>query len=81
MKITLNSELEQLIQSQLETGKYKTVEQVIDEALRLLEINNRRELISQKTKNLFEKTQKIPGAQNITDSEIAAEIGLYRAGQ
>ena len=36
MNITLNPELEQLIQSQLKTGKYKTAEQVLGEALRLL---------------------------------------------
>ncbi|MGL6342393.1 MAG: ribbon-helix-helix domain-containing protein [Waterburya sp.] len=35
MNITLNPELEKLIQSQLKIGKYQTVEQVIDEALKL----------------------------------------------
>ncbi len=81
MKITLNLELEQLIQSQLETGKYKTVEQVVEEALRLLDVSNRRETISQKVKDLFEKTQRIPGVQEITDFEIAAEIEAYRMGK
>lgn len=52
-----------------------------DEAPRLLAINNRRKFISQKTKNLFDKTQKISEVRNITESEIAAEIDLYRAGQ
>ena len=78
MNITLNPELEQLIQSQLKTGKYKTAEQVLGEALRLLETSNRREAISQKVKDLFEKTQGIPGVQEITDLEIASEIKAYR---
>ncbi|MDJ0789950.1 MAG: type II toxin-antitoxin system ParD family antitoxin [Myxococcota bacterium] len=81
MNITLNPELEQLIQSQLKTGKYKTAEQVLGEALRLLEESNRREAISQKVKDLFEKTQKIPGVQEITESEIATEISAYRTGE
>lgn len=81
MNITLNPELEQLIQSQLKTGKYKTAEQVLGEALRLLEESNRREAISQKVKDLFEKTQKIPEVQEITESEIATEIKAYRAGE
>lgn len=74
MNIILNPELEKLIQSQLKTGKYKTAEQVLGEALRLLEASNRREAISQKVKDLFKKTQKIPGVQEITESEIATEI-------
>ena len=81
MNITLNPELEQLIQSQLKTGKYTTAEQVLGEALRLLEESNRREAISQKVKDLFEKTQKIPGVQEITESEIATEIKTYRTGE
>lgn len=81
MNITLNPELEQLIQSQLKTGKYTTAEQVLGEALRLLEESNRREAISQKVKDLFEKTQKIPGVQEITESEIATEISAYRTGE
>ncbi|MGL4883861.1 MAG: ribbon-helix-helix domain-containing protein, partial [Waterburya sp.] len=62
-KITLNSELEKLIQSQLKIGKYQTAEQVIDEALKLLEASDRREAISQKVKDLFKKTQAIPGVR------------------
>ncbi len=81
MNIILNPELEQLIQSQLKTGKYTTAEQVLGEALRLLEESNRREAISQKVKDLFEKTQKIPEVQEITESEIATEIKAYRAGE
>ena len=81
MNITLNPELENLIQSQLETGKYKTPEQVLSEALKLLEATNHREAISQKVKDLFEKTQKIPGVQEITEEEIAQEIKAYRKGE
>jgi antitoxin ParD1/3/4 len=78
VKITLNPELFQLIQSQLKTGKYQTAEQVLSEALQLLEASNRREAISQKVKDLFEKTQAIPWVHEITESEIATEISAYR---
>ena len=81
MNIILNPELENLIQAQLETGKYKTPEQVLSEALKLLEASNHREVISQKVKDLFEKTQKIPGVQEITEEEIAQEIKAYRKGE
>jgi antitoxin ParD1/3/4 len=81
MNITLTSELEQLIESQLETGKYQSAEQVIGEALRLLETSNRRQAISQKVKDLFDRTQAIPGVQDITEEEIAAEIEAYRRGE
>ena len=81
VNITLNSELEQLIQSQLKTGKYTTIEQVVSEALRLLEVSNRREAIGQKVKDLFEKTQEIPGVEEITETEIAGEIKAYRMGK
>ena len=37
MNITLSSEQEQFIQSQIATGKYTNIQQVIDSALRLLE--------------------------------------------
>jgi len=32
-------------------------------------------------KNLFDKTQAIPGVQEITEEEIAAEIDAYRRGE
>ncbi|TRU84140.1 MAG: type II toxin-antitoxin system ParD family antitoxin [Microcystis novacekii Mn_MB_F_20050700_S1] len=37
MNITLNSEQEQFIQSQIAKGKYLNIQQVIDSALKLLE--------------------------------------------
>lgn len=40
MNITLPLEREKFIQSQLATGKYKSAEQIIDEALKLLEQRN-----------------------------------------
>jgi antitoxin ParD1/3/4 len=81
MNIILNPELENLIQSQLKTGKYKTPEQVLGEALKLLEASNNREAISQKVKDLMKKTQQIPGVQEITEEEIAREISAYRKGE
>lgn len=47
----------------------------------MLEANNRRQAMSQKVKNLFDKTQAIPGVQEITEEEIAAEIDAYRRGE
>ncbi|HBL13052.1 MAG TPA: hypothetical protein DD379_16970 [Cyanobacteria bacterium UBA11162] len=41
MNISLQPDQEKFVQSQLATGKYKTVEQVITEALKLLEERNR----------------------------------------
>lgn len=78
MKVVLNTELEQLIQSQLDTGKYENVEAVLREALRLLSERNSRRIIARKVKDLFEKTQALPGVKEITEEEIAAEIAAYR---
>ncbi len=50
------------------------------EIIILAEENPRAE-ISQKVKKLFEKTQEIPGVQEITEEEIAAEIEAYRRGE
>ncbi|MEG4285591.1 type II toxin-antitoxin system ParD family antitoxin [Microcoleus sp. A006_D1] len=52
--MVLNHELEQLIQSQLDTGKYENVEAVLREALRILFERNSRRIIARKVKNLFE---------------------------
>ncbi|NJK67816.1 MAG: hypothetical protein HC941_15930 [Microcoleus sp. SU_5_3] len=81
MNVVLNPELEQLIQSQLDTGKYENVEAVLREALRLLFERNSRQLVASRVNNLFEKTQAIPGVKEITEEEIAAEIEAYRRGQ
>ncbi len=37
--------------------------------------------ISEKLRDLFDKTQAIPGVQDITEDEIAAEIEAYRRGE
>jgi antitoxin ParD1/3/4 len=81
MNVVLNSELEQLIQSQLDTGQYQNVEAVLKEALRLLSERNNRKLVANRVKNLFDKTQAIPGVKEITEDEIAAEIEAYRRGE
>ena len=81
MNVVLNPELEQLIQSQLDTGKYQNVEAVLREALKLLSEQNSRRIIARKVKNLFDKTQALPGVQEITEEEIAAEIEAYRRGE
>ena len=81
MNLVLKVEIEKLIESQLNSGKYKTVEEVMWDALRLLEERNRREAISQKVKDLFDRTQALPGVAEITEDEIAAEIDAYRRGE
>jgi hypothetical protein len=37
--------------------------------------------ISQKLKDLFNKTQSLPELQEITEAEIQAEIEAYRSGE
>ncbi|QYX33646.1 hypothetical protein [Sphaerospermopsis torques-reginae] len=43
--------------------------------------DNPQDTISNKLRNLFDKTQAIPGVEDITDEEIAAEIEAYRRGE
>ncbi len=78
MNVVLNPELEQLIQSELDTGKYENVEAVLREALRLLSERNSRRIVARKVNDLFDKTQVLPGVEEITEEEIAAEIAAYR---
>ncbi|BAZ84777.1 hypothetical protein [Dolichospermum compactum] len=37
--------------------------------------------ISNKLRNLFDKTQAISGVEEVTDEDIAAEIEAYRRGE
>lgn len=37
--------------------------------------------ISSKLRNLFDKTQAIPGVEEVTEEDIAAEIEAYRRGE
>ncbi|MEA5617897.1 hypothetical protein VB711_08605 [Cronbergia sp. UHCC 0137] len=43
--------------------------------------DNPQATISNKLRNLFDKTQAIPGVEEVTDEEIAAEIEAYRRGK
>ncbi|KYC40223.1 hypothetical protein WA1_27185 [Scytonema hofmannii PCC 7110] len=47
----------------------------------ILPEDNPRAEISKKLRDLFEKTQSLPGVQDITSAEIAAEIEAYRRGE
>lgn len=49
------------------------------EVIILAEDNKR--TISEELRDLFDKTQAIPGVQDITEDEIAAEIEAYRRGE
>jgi len=44
-------------------------------------IDPEREKLSQELRQLFDETQSIPGIQDITEEEIAAEIEAYRRGE
>ncbi len=63
MNITLQPEQEKFVQSQLTTGKYKTVDDIIAEALRLLEARNHQ------TQLLTEIHPVSPGSANRTTQE------------
>jgi antitoxin ParD1/3/4 len=78
MNITLNPELEQLINSQLATGNYNSIEDLLKDALLNLADKQNRQTLSQKVKELFDKTQSLAGVQDITEEDIAAEIEAYR---
>jgi antitoxin ParD1/3/4 len=78
MNITLNPELEQLINSQLATGNYNSIEDLLKDALLNLADKQNRQNLSQKVKELFDKTQSLAGVQDITEKDIAAEIEAYR---
>jgi antitoxin ParD1/3/4 len=73
MNITLTPEQERYIQLQLEEGKYNSVEQLISEALQLLEERNR----ALEEKRLEELRQKIASGTEqiargqVTDGEVA----------
>jgi hypothetical protein len=43
--------------------------------------DDKRKDLSQTFKKLFDETQAIPGIQDITEEEIAAEIEAYRRGE
>lgn len=47
----------------------------------ILAEDNERAILSQKVHALFDKTQALPGVQDITEEEIAAEIEAYRRGE
>lgn len=81
MNITLNPELEQLIQSQLTMGEYNTIEDLLKEALINLLERKKHQSLSKKVDNLFNQTQSLPNKQEITEEDIIAEIEAYRRGE
>jgi antitoxin ParD1/3/4 len=78
MKIDLKPEQEQFVRSQIEKGKYETVEQLISEALKLLE---ERQLISDESR-LEELRQKIAvGTEQIANGQITDGEEVFAALQ
>ncbi len=47
----------------------------------ILAEDNPKTEISQKLRKLFDKTQQIPGIQEITEKEITSEIEAYHRGE
>ena len=81
MNITLNSELEQLIQSQFELGEYATIDDLLKDALFSLLERKKSHQLSQKVNDLFNRTQSLPHLDKITEDDILAEIEAYRSGE
>lgn len=81
MNITLNPELEQLIQSQLTMGEYNTIEDLLKEALINLLERKKHQSLSKKVNNLFSQTQSLANEQEITEEDIITEIEAYRRGE
>jgi antitoxin ParD1/3/4 len=72
MKITLQPEQEKLLRSRLESGKYGSIEQIIDEALRLLAERDDRESdprVEELRRQIAIATEQIVKGQ-VTDGEI-----------
>ncbi|MCD8486181.1 MAG: type II toxin-antitoxin system ParD family antitoxin [Desertifilum sp.] len=72
MKIALTPEQEKYIQSQLEEGKYNSVEQLISEALQLLEERNRaseQKRLEELRLKIKSGTEQIARGQ-VTDGEV-----------
>lgn len=72
MKITLQPEQEQIIRSRIDSGKYGSIEQVIDEALRLLEERDNREndpRVEELRQKIAIATEQIARGQ-VTDGEV-----------
>lgn len=84
MNILLTTEQAKLIQQYLETGKYTTVAEVIDEALKLLEVSENKPRRGKKMLEVFEKTGflgSLPDADPHLSSNYKAivrtEMGLH----
>ena len=50
-------------------------------AVIILAEENPRAEMSQKLRELFDRTQALPGVEDITEEEITAEIEAYRRGE
>ncbi|MFB2837977.1 type II toxin-antitoxin system ParD family antitoxin [Floridanema evergladense] len=61
MNITIPPERENFIQSQLATGKYESAEQIVDEALKLLERRNEQaKLLAEIRQHQWQPLEEIP---------------------
>ncbi|MEH1895714.1 MAG: type II toxin-antitoxin system ParD family antitoxin [Nostoc sp.] len=67
MNITLKSEIEQFIQAQIASGRFASAEDVINEAVKLLQEKERR--IEELRKKIAVGTEQIAKGQ-VTDGEV-----------
>ncbi|MEH1797109.1 MULTISPECIES: type II toxin-antitoxin system ParD family antitoxin [unclassified Nostoc] len=67
MNITLKSEIEQFIQAQIASGRFASAEDVINEAVKLLQERERR--IEELRKKIAVGTEQIAKGQ-VTDGEV-----------
>ena len=81
MNITLNPELEQLIQSQIALGEYNSIDDLLKDALLSLLERKKLKNLSKKVNDLFNRTQSLPHLEEITEDDITAEIEAYRRGE
>lgn len=68
MNITLNPELEQLINAQLAMGEYNNIDDLLKDALLTLAEKRKRQSLSKKVRDLFDKTQSLVLLQKLLKS-------------
>ena len=79
--ITIKKDTLEFNVSSFKTKKDANVEDLLKDALLILADKQNRQTLSQKVKELFDKTQSLPSVQDITEEDIAAEIEAYRRGE
>jgi antitoxin ParD1/3/4 len=76
MNITLNNEQVELIQAKINSGKYQTIEQVINEALQLLEQRDREDQkwVQETRKKVDEAIEELRRGEGIDGELVIAQL-------